>query len=267
MGKGSGAGGGQKNSGGVGGRSADGSKAAKAAALIAGAALIGGVALALSDVDAAQSLLGKLLGAASPAYQEFEKMAKEAKSADFMDAGKTQFAQMLGAEHFGGDVALQIKRVGHLFEVTMAANDDSMEMVRTFNPLTKSVKHDVLKIMGEKQNAGLGSKVIRKQMESYQKLGIKHVSLEPKWKGRYVWPSMGFRPSPKQEAKLVSEFKRWGKEQGHAVGSSVKTAPDIARFSVGSKKLGKEFLLSQKGKATYSATPDTVLESLKRKGR
>lgn len=100
-------------------------------------------------------------------------------------------------------------------------------------------------------------------------MGIKKIELDAAHVGRYVWPSLGFRPPAKAEKALIKAFREWAAAQGVEIPASVDTAPKVANFRIGADRIGKEYLLRDSKSLVegYSASPKTVLENLRKRGR
>lgn len=252
MAKGAGAAGGSRNAGGAGGRSA-GSGLAKVAA---GAAAVAALAAAATHFSAGSVM-----------RRNFAEWTKEAAAAG-ADVSSTKFGKFMGVGLMGPGATMRVFQSGNRLVVDMSSADGKTKMQRSFDLAKKTAHHETFMLSGDKHGSGLGSKWIRHQMEGYKKLGIQQVKLDASYAGRYVWPSVGFRASAKDEARLAASFRDWAKSRGHSVSHSVKSAPDVANYAVAGKKLGKEFLLSDASpRMSYSATPDAVLSGLRRKGR
>jgi GNAT superfamily N-acetyltransferase len=123
------------------------------------------------------------------------------------------------------------------------AQASGVQMSRTFRNGT--ARHDTLFIDASRQGQGIGSRILRNAVASYERLGIKSVSLQAAEAGRYVWPKMGFRVSSPQMAQYRSGFTAFAKSQGYNPAGPIRSVQQIANTTIGSRKIGKEYLLSK----------------------
>lgn len=107
--------------------------------------------------------------------------------------------------------------VGHN-EVTFQGRVGGMEISRTYTPTPDgfNVYNNLFVMPAEKQGSGargLGRQVLKGQAHRLEKLGAKTMSLSAAWVGRYIWPKLGFRPSPVAEKEAIDAFSmrlaRW----------------------------------------------------------
>lgn len=229
MAKGGGGGGGSKGSGGAGGRSA------------------GGGAGAGAQPPASTPLDKKAFADAGV------KLGPGNTPRDIQNAWKSTFGQPL--QHASevvalsgltkadlgkrGELKISVSPSG-LFRITATAQ--GIDMSRTYRQ--GSVYHGHLFLGPSKQNNGLGSRIIRTQVASYQRLGIKKVSLDAAEVGRYVWPSLGFRVSRASLSQYRTSFHSYLQERGITPPAKIHSVQQIARFTHGGEKVGKAFLLS-----------------------
>lgn len=112
-----------------------------------------------------------------------------------------------------------------------------------------SAKHDSLYLSKYAQGKKLGSAIVREQVEAYERLGIKSVTLNSAEVGRYYWPKIGFEGSADALASAKAQLGTWLERNGVRNARTIAGAPrsmrEIATLQVGDRRVGKEFLLSK----------------------
>lgn len=141
----------------------------------------------------------------------------------------------LGKGDLGAHGNVSVSTAFGRLEVTARGN--GIQVGRTFK--NGSVSHDHLFIASHMQGKGLGTKMLKTSVKQYQRLGVKSISLHAAEKGRYVWPSMGFRVSKATLGKYVSGYKDFRKANGLPPPGKIHSVQQIAR-----SPLGKQYLLS-----------------------
>lgn len=126
-----------------------------------------------------------------------------------------------------------------------------VRLVRTFrrDEGKLAVHHDFLRLADKLQGEGIGPRVISKQLEAYEALGVDQIDLDAAWVGRYYWPKLGFDATPTMVRFYRDEFEKYLVKRGAPPGAvsrlikDIKTMRDIATTRVGTKELGKDFFL------------------------
>lgn len=112
------------------------------------------------------------------------------------------------------------------------------------------VYHAYFKLNDTLQGKGTATAVLRDAFETYEKLGVRKVTLTAAWIGRYTWPRMGFRfaGSPSEFRSLKKDFGDWLVTRGSdktdvdAIVDSIDSMHDLAVAKVGKDEVGREFL-------------------------
>lgn len=124
--------------------------------------------------------------------------------------------------------------------------------------------HEEFNIPTPLQGQGIGTNIIRQQVQEYDRLGVNKIRLVAAYKGLLVWPLMGFDTSDPLELMRVQErFAEYLTSKGvdpRLV--PVKNVRQIARYSdPQSGASGADFLLSDKAPYTLDLEVDLNDES------
>lgn len=126
-----------------------------------------------------------------------------------------------------------------------------VRLVRTFRREGDklAVHHDLLRLADSLQGEGIGPRVIKKQLEAYEALGVDQVDLDAAWVGRYYWPKLGFDVPPAMLRNYRDAFRTYLEKRGappaavRELTKGIKSMRDIATTRHGTKELGKDFFL------------------------
>ncbi len=97
-------------------------------------------------------------------------------------------------------------------DVTFSAEGGGVSLQRTFQQDSQGlyIYHDHFFIRAAgKQGQGAMKKIFRSAVPAYERLGAHKVKVSCAEIGCYVWPSLGFRGSPGQEANAIASFRRF----------------------------------------------------------
>ena len=118
-----------------------------------------------------------------------------------------------------------------------------------------NVHHAAFFVDDNLQGSGIGASIFNAQVDAYVKQEIGKVSLEAAQVGRYVWTKAGFEwTNPEQIKQVFAAFARrlkrdLGAKKAAKVMATLRTPEDIARFRIGDKRIGKNFLIDSKNDA------------------
>lgn len=120
-------------------------------------------------------------------------------------AGAQQAMAEIGAE---GRYTVTTARDGGV--AIQAAFGSNAHIVREYHRNKRGeliVHHAYFTVEESAQGAGLGKRILRNQVEQYERLGVAKIKTEAAWVGQYTWPRMGFElRSPKKLEALKLEF-------------------------------------------------------------
>lgn len=146
------------------------------------------------------------------------------------DIGKALDASLTvnnGSVEFAGSVGkFQIDR-----KITPMSNGKGFKV---YNKYFK-IPEDLQAGAGE---VSVGKQVLQGMAAANERLGGKEMSLSAAWVGRYLWPSLGFRPSREAEQSAFREFRsqleRWGIAPDHIedIVGDLDTLRDLADVSI-----------------------------------
>lgn len=152
---------------------------------------------------------------------------------------KRAFQHIGDVELSGGILDKDGNKVGEVIRYYKREKDGSL-----------TVKNHEFFIDDSHQGSGIGKSLFNSQIDAYKKQGVNQVKLEAAQVGRYVWTKAGFEWDDKAQAsRIVSQFgehlsTKYGPETASKIMSQVKTPHDLSRVSVGSEKVGKDFLVN-----------------------
>jgi len=117
--------------------------------------------------------------------------------------------------------------------------------------LGKKVQHNEFQLDESAQGKGVATSLFKNELALYRKMGLKEIGLRAIQVGKYTWATHGFDFDSKETLDSAkSAFASFVKNK-HGVSLSagdiagLKHSWDIARFSIGGKKVGKEFMLKK----------------------
>lgn len=237
MAKGGGGGGGKGGSGGAGGRSAGGGGGAAANAPLTGAQAAKELKKMGLDVDGAS---------AKDIEKTFGNLFLKAPTA-------AELHQLVGASQLGGKLQGSIKfGYDHRQIQVDAFGRQGVTLSRTLSNYSGETRayHASLFLQSGLQKTGLGKRIVRDQVRSYQKLGVKQVNLHAAEVGRYAWAKFGFNGDAKTVRGARREFAQYLRKENVPNAARIvrdaKTLHDIAVTKVRGRQVGKEFLLQGK---------------------
>ncbi len=187
----------------------------------------------------------------------FDRFTAEAKALKHVFGGALPTVEQLDAisgRAVLADASVFVQSFGKSVVTTLRSKDGKVEIVRTLSLKRGKlmVKHDLFLIDEAFQGQGLGKRVLRRQFEEYARLGVSRIDIDPAWKGKYVWPRMGFTLADSKDWPMVQQrFREYltseGVEGASAIVSQLKNVQDIALAQIDGKPHGKEFLLGFRG--------------------
>lgn len=98
-----------------------------------------------------------------------------------------------------------------------AAGADDLELKRTFRRDERGdlvASNDLMRLPKEARGSGEGTRLLRNQLEEYDRLGVDRIELQAAWDGRYVWPKMGYQVDADTLKSLNKKFNALLKKSG-----------------------------------------------------
>lgn len=182
------------------------------------------------------------------AYRKAQEIIGRDLTPDELDSliGHEAFADLPGKHEVTVDATWE--NVQFITEVNGGAD---VRLVRTFrrDEGKLAVHHDLLRLNDRLQGEGIGPRVIKKQLETYEAIGVDQIDLDAAWVGRYYWPKLGFDVPPAELKVYRDQFEEYLRKRGappqavRKLTEGIKSMRDIATTRVGTKELGKDFFL------------------------
>jgi SPP1 gp7 family putative phage head morphogenesis protein len=131
---------------------------------------------------------------------------------------------------------------------------DQITVVRDFYKKNDElVAHNAfLEIHEDLKGQKIGSKLLKSQLEQFERFGVRRVHLEAAWDGQYVWPRMGYRLArPEEFPKYQAEFARhlvkngFSEADAAAIAGRSANMNELALTTEGERKVGRDFLLER----------------------
>jgi len=146
---------------------------------------------------------------------EDENLREEMESgADFIDLSFDDLADTYAAPE-GYEFAIEHAEATESswgvpsLEMNGTIYDDNMNQVGTMKRALHRdedgelhATHHLLKLNEYSQDEGVGTRMVLNQFEQYEALGVRSVTLDTAWVGKYLWLKLGFKPTEEDEPKL-----------------------------------------------------------------
>lgn len=138
-----------------------------------------------------------------------------------------------------------------------------------------AIRHDFFELPDRMQGGGYAKDVLGAGLESYQEMGVEEIVLQANISvGGYAWARAGFVPrSPEDFRWYMNErllTKALPEEDYRLVKTLIDTTPaetlayDLAKATLGDRKIGKELLLGAKWEARMDLTQPAQVARLKK---
>jgi len=215
--------------------------------------------------EAIKDAVTRVFGDNPPSVEDFEEMFSVGKD---HKTKITKIRHVKGAVtndfDFEGDPAEHVVRGS--VEVNYEIHDKDGKVIghgaQNFNTVDgeKVVFNQEVKLDEKSQGQGLGKTMLKNNFTAFKKMGVKKSMLNADWKGRYVWPRMGYDSDPDTVNAMKDDLRKHlrtevgiSKAAADKILDACKTLHDISSVRVDGEHAGKDFLLSKRARV-FSAS-------------